>query len=97
MADFLLLMHDDGGRDTDADWSAYLSRLQAAGVLHGGSAIGGGECVRKAGTAPPLSAHLAGFIRITADDLAHAKTLLAGNPTYEAGGTVELRELPRTD
>jgi hypothetical protein len=31
-----------------------------------------------------------------ARDLAHARSLLPGNPVYEAGGTVEIRELPRT-
>jgi len=46
---------------------------------------------------PQISAQLAGFIRIEATDLAEARTLLAGNPTYEAGGTVEIRELPRAD
>jgi len=25
-----------------------------------------------------------------------ARTLLVGNPVFEAGGTVEIRELPRT-
>jgi len=29
--------------------------------------------------------------------LAHAKVFLAGNPIYEAGGTVEIRELPRDE
>jgi hypothetical protein len=34
---------------------------------------------------------------VTADDIEQAKTLLNGNPHFEAGGTVEIRELPRTD
>jgi hypothetical protein len=53
--------------------------------------------VRKAGVAPDVTAHLAGFIRVNADNLAAAKSLLSGNPVYEAGGTVEIRELPRGD
>ena len=40
---------------------------------------------------PSLTAHLAGYIRVNADDLDHAKSLLAGNPHFEAGGTVEIR------
>ena len=44
-----------------------------------------------------MTTQLAGYIRVTADSLDQAKTLLAGNPVYEAGGTVEIRELPRTD
>ena len=62
-----------------------------------GSAIGEGPCLRKAGAAPGVTAHLAGFIRVNADSLAAAKPLLPGNPVYEAGGTVEIRELQRGD
>jgi hypothetical protein len=51
---------------------------------------------RKSGTPAPLAAHLGGFIRITARDLDHAQSFLDGNPVYEAGGTVEIRELPVT-
>lgn len=96
MADFLLLMHNDGGPESDADWAVYLAKLEQLGVMRGGSAIGAGACVRKTGAVPPVTAHLAGFIRIEARDLTHARELLAGNPTYEAGGTVEIRELPKT-
>jgi hypothetical protein len=34
---------------------------------------------------------------VKAASLEEAKSLLAGNPHFEAGGTVEIRELPRTD
>ena len=69
----------------------------AGGHFEGGSAIGDGACVRKAGAAAALSAHLTGYIRLNANSLDHAKSMLAGNPHFEAGGTVEIRELPRTD
>jgi hypothetical protein len=36
-----------------------------------------------------------GCIWVRADDLDQAKTVLEGNPVYEAGGTVEIRELTR--
>lgn len=98
MPDYLLLMHSDTVVDEKvADWSAYLGRLEACGVLRGGSAIGAGACVRRGKTAPPLTAHLAGFVRIEARDMRHARELVEGNPVFEAGGTVEIRELPRTD
>ena len=77
-----------------ADWGAYFARLRAGGHFDGGSAIGGGACFRKSDDARPLSV-LSGYIRIQAESLAQAKSLLAGNPVYEAGGTVEIRELPR--
>jgi hypothetical protein len=75
----------------------YIRRLQASGNFEGGSAIGDGICRRKAGEVPAITAHLPGYIRVSARDLAHAETLLSGNPVFERGGTVEIRELPRTD
>ncbi len=44
----------------------------------------------------PMQARVGGFIRIEAGSLAEAEALPAGNPVYENGGTVEIRELPRT-
>jgi hypothetical protein len=95
MADFIFLMHDDAAGGAGLDWDPYLTRLREAGVFQGGSSIGDGACVRKAGATPDTTAHLSGFIRVTARDFAHAQSLLPGNPVYEAGGTVEIRELPR--
>jgi hypothetical protein len=102
MPDYILLMHDDSLMHDDnvADypaWAPYIQRLQQGGVFQGGSAIGHGVSLRKVGTAAPVTVHLAGFIRVHADSLDQAKSLLAGNPVFEAGGTVEIRELPPTD
>ena len=96
MPDYILLMHDDSDAD-DKAWAPYLQRLQQGGFFQGGSAIGQGVCLRKSGTPAPVTAHLAGFIRVNADSLDQAKSLLVGNPVFEAGGTVEIRELPLTD
>ena len=96
MPNYIFFMHDDAPDDGD-DWKPYLTKLKASGSFEGGSAIGGGVCVRKKGEPSSLTPHLAGYIRVNADDLDHAKSLLAGNPHFEAGGTVEIRELPRTD
>ena len=95
MSEFMLLTHTDAG--DSGDWGGYIQRLNQAGVFRGGSAIGDGVCVRKVGQAPAITAHLGGYIRIEADDLDHAQTYLKGHPAYEAGGAVEIRELPRTD
>jgi hypothetical protein len=96
MTEYIFLMHDDAIDDEEA-WGPYLDRLKQGGFFEGGSAIGGGVCARKSGESPPVSAHLTGYIRINADNLNQAKSLLTGNPLFEAGGTVEIRELPRTD
>lgn len=95
MPDFIFLMHDDvTPGSADSGWEAYFERLRAAGAFQGGSSIGGGECMRKDGKAPPIAKNFTGYIRITAKSLAEAKQLVTGNPIYEAGGTVEVRELP---
>jgi hypothetical protein len=94
MADFIYLMHEAEPADPAA-WEAYVGELNAKGVLRGGSAIGRGQCLKKDGAAPPISSHIVGYLRIEVDDMAAAQALLAGNPVYEAGGVIELRELPR--
>lgn len=96
MPEYLFLMHDDAVPD-ESGWPSYLGKLQAAGVFEGGSEIGKGVCLRKEGLPGALSIHLTGFIRIVADNLDAARNYLAGNPVFEAGGTVEIRELPRSD
>jgi hypothetical protein len=96
MADYLLLMHGDTVTALDpAAWDPYFAQLRAAGVFEGGSAIGDGTCMRKHGAPAALATQLTGYIRITATDLTHARIFVAGNPVFEAGGTIELRELPR--
>jgi len=97
MPDYLMLMHNDASRvASDSDWAAYIAALGKTGKLRGGSAIGGGVSRRKSGAAPAITAHLDGFIRVEAESLADAEALLAGNPVFENGGTVEIRELPKT-
>ena len=86
-------MHDDAS-SSEEPWDDYIAALNTAGVFRGGSAIGAGVSLRKAG-APRAITPIAGFIRIEADDLDHARDFLAGNPTFEAGGTVEVRALPK--
>lgn len=98
MPDFLILMHNDAPDGAaEGDWPSYIGKLIEAGRFQGGSAIGTGACIRKSGETPAIAAHLSDFIRISADDLDHARALMQGNPAYEAGATVEIRLLPRTD
>lgn len=99
MAEYLFLMHDltaEGAAPASPDWGPYLAGLASKGVMRGGSAIGGGACFRKQGEAPQITRHLGGYIKIECESLETAQSLLAGNPVYEAGGVVEIRELPVT-
>jgi hypothetical protein len=92
----IFLMHDDAISE-EASWEPYLQTLRLSGHFQGGSAIGNGVCARKFRAPAAVSSHLTGFIRISVDNLDQAKFLLTGNPHFEAGGTVEIRELPQTD
>ena len=98
MAEYMMLMHNDvEDRKDSPDWGTYLATLRSEGALQGGSAIGPGACMRRNGPVPGATNHLVGYVKIAARNLDHARKLVAGNPIYEAGGTVEIRELPRTD
>ena len=98
MNDYIILMHNDApdGQGSRADeWTSYLAKLKQTGSFQGGSAIGDGVCVSKLAAAPEVTRHISGFIRVQAGSLSAAREFVIGNPVFEAGGTVEIRELPR--
>jgi hypothetical protein len=99
MNDYILFMHDDvpgEHRLRDDEWAAYFAKLREADAFEGGSAIGDGICISKSDAPRAITRQLAGYIRIRAESLNAARALVISNPVYEAGGTVEIRELPRT-
>jgi hypothetical protein len=95
--DYIFLMHNDVSPESggDAAWSQYILRLRTTGRFGGGSSIGHGVCVRKNGLASEITMKIGGYITVQAESLEDAMTLLVGNPVFEAGGTVEIRDLPR--
>jgi hypothetical protein len=94
MKDFILLMHaDTTSPERDEDWEPYIGRLIEMESFQGGSSIGQGQAFRKHGDAAALTRQLTGYNKIQAESLEQASEVLKGNPTYEAGGTVEIREL----
>jgi hypothetical protein len=99
MNDYIIFMHNDAelaNADVNTDaWTRYFAMLRSSGRFSGGSSIGDGVCVTKTGQARPITTHLTGYIRVQAESLEDAKTLLDGNPVLEEGGTVEIRLLPR--
>lgn len=88
-------MHDDSGDTNPDEWEAYISKLSQSGCFQGGSSIGTGVCISKSGNTTAINRHLSGYMRIQAESLEHAKNLIVGNPAFETGGTVEIRELPK--
>lgn len=96
MRDFIMLMHNDAVAETTSEmWSSYFSFLRGRRVFEGGSSIGLGQTFRKQALPGTVSKHLSGYIRVQAESLTEASDLLTGNPVFECGGTVEIRELPR--
>ncbi|MBP8097951.1 MAG: hypothetical protein KAY03_01410 [Arenimonas sp.] len=85
---------DKSRANDDREWGACFSKLRASGQFDGGSSIGRGTKCRKDHPGYPSGTELTGFIRIRAGDLDGVKVFLSGNPIFEAGGTVEIRELP---
>lgn len=99
MNDYIFFMHNDvpkGHRHQDDEWSDYFAKLRAVDAFEGGSAIGDGICASKSSAPPALTRQISGYIRVRAESLSAARELVIGNPVYEAGGTVEIRELPRS-
>ena len=101
MQDFILFMYNDAidksQANDDQGWGAYFSKLRASGQFDGGSSIGRGTKFKKNHPEYPSGTEMTGFIRIRAGDMDGAKVFLSGNPIFEAGGTVEIRELPRDE
>jgi hypothetical protein len=99
MNDYLLLMHNDStdsvAANDSAAWENHFMHLKKSGFFDGGSAIGRGIAFRKTGQPGASDEHLSGYIRLRAANLEQAQSFLSGNPVYEAGGTVAVRELPR--
>ena len=97
MNDYLLLMHDDAPDREQAEsgeqWGSYLAVLRASGNFDGGSSIGPGMLFRKGLATLVVKGKLSGYLRIRARSLEEASGFMAGNPVFEAGGTVEVREL----
>jgi hypothetical protein len=88
----------DSGQAREASrWNNYFAGLHASGNFDGGSSIGSGTKYRLNCENRPSDENMNGFIRVRAEDLTAAKKFLVGNPIYDAGGTVEIRELPRDE
>lgn len=100
MKEYILFMYDDTANRQSAEdpglWEKYIAELHASGQFDGGSSIGAGTLFKQAHADQPSLPNINGYIRVRAVDLAAAKQFLHGNPTYEAGGTVEVRELSRS-
>jgi hypothetical protein len=91
---FILLMYSDTTSAENVEaWGPYLAGLRRGGHFNGGSSVGAGLTHQKGRKPVPGSNDLVGYILVQAEDLDGAQLFLGGNPTYEAGGTVEIREL----
>ncbi len=100
MNDYIFLMHTDVQKppntETDAAWGKYIEVLNKSGCFRGGSALGGGQCFTRSGPPGEITAHIGGYIQVQAKSLDDARKFLDGNPVFEGGGTVEIRELSKS-
>lgn len=98
MPEFVLLMRSDVENRAMADdgraWGEYMSKLRQSGALQGGSSIGPGLALRKRCSPQQAQLGIEGYIKVLAASLEDAQRFVEGNPNYEAGGTIEVRELP---
>ncbi|MBV6325260.1 hypothetical protein [Duganella violaceipulchra] len=97
MNDYIILMLDDTAHPDAASsalWASYITSLRQGGLFDGGSSIGKGALYRKGAPADSASLDVTGYLRVRATNLDDAARFLVGNPHYEAGGGVEIRELP---
>lgn len=101
MPEFIVFMHNDVVDRELANaaerWESYLTQLRASGRFNGGSSIGRGLSLKKGLQPVPSGNEIEGFIRVEATSPEEAAKVLEGNPNYEAGGTVEIRELLQDD
>jgi hypothetical protein len=92
-----MLMHNDVESQTQPqEWDHYISRLRSSGSFGGGSSIGKGIGFKKGTASEAISHWLGGYMILTAETLDDAKALVEGNPVLLHGGTVEVRDLPRS-
>lgn len=99
MNEYILFMHDDvvdrSIADDGARWERYIASLRTSGQFEGGSSIGPGMLCKKSRANHDATRTINGYIKLRAENVEAAQRFLAGNPVYEAGGTVEVRELIR--
>ena len=88
MSEYMMIMRSS---ESEGDWSSYIEKLIGTGMFRGGSAFGNGRCLNRERDDEMCSA--TGYMRFEANSIDDIQNLLAGNPTYEAGGSVEIHEL----
>ena len=90
MSEYVVLMM---GSQSNGDWDTYIEKLIASGKFRGGSSLGNGVAMTKG--KPDSDSAITGFMRFSAENIEEVRQLLAGNPSYEAGGRIEvLEEIP---
>jgi hypothetical protein len=87
--EFLVFMHGDATSPETGDWDQYIGGLMADGVFCGGSSLSPGASLRLQGDPAPTSAPV-GFIRLKCRDLDQARELVAQNPAFLAGASIEI-------
>ena len=88
MPEYIMLMR---GVPSERDWESYIEKMNQSKHFRGGSAFGNSKCLSESKGAHACVA--TGFMRFEADSMRQVELLVSENPTYKAGGLVEIHEL----
>lgn len=93
MATFLVLNYAGKGPQSDKDWTAPFSRLEAAKALRGGSALGLRSGFDNTSDVAVTTQSVGGFSHISAPSVAEVRLLMKDSPIIRSGGHIDIIEL----
>ncbi len=93
---YIALIH--GNREANihsSEWTRFIENAQASGMFKGGSELGQRYPIGATDVPDPTNV-IDGFMRFDSNDLSQLMALLESHPCIIHGGTIELREMPRS-
>lgn len=77
------------------EWDGFFDRAKSSGMFKGGSALGSAFVMGKE-VDEQASSMLGGFMRFDSESTTELKALLETHPVVQAGGSIEVVEMPVT-
>jgi len=93
MATYLVLNYSGEGPQSDKDWTALFSRLEAAKALRGGSALGKRLGFDGTSDVAVTAREVGGYFIISALSVDEVKVLMKDSPIIRSGGHIDILEL----
>jgi D-arabinose 1-dehydrogenase-like Zn-dependent alcohol dehydrogenase len=96
MTQYILLIQGNAkSKSTTEDWDQFFTAARQSGSFEGGSAIGKRAVLGDTQSAKS-SEHIVGYMRFDSEDKQKLLDLLKRHPVVMHGGSVELREMPKS-